>query len=90
MSTFPQRRLTIYIVASTVVIVSVLIMAPVLVRFRQSATPFDVRKAASTLITDGPYRFSRNPTYLSLTMLYLGIGLISDPPFTSGGTTALW
>ena len=58
-----------------VVIVSVLIMPPVLRRFRRAATPFDVRKAASTLITDGPYRFSRNPAYQSLKLLYVGIGL---------------
>jgi protein-S-isoprenylcysteine O-methyltransferase Ste14 len=66
--------LTRYVVASAIVIVSVLIMPPVLVRFRRAGTPFDVRKAASTLITDGPYRFSRNPAYLSLTLVYLGVG----------------
>ena len=66
---------TRYVVASAVVILSALIMPPVLARFRRAATPFDVRKGASALITDGPYRFSRNPAYLSLTMLYLGIGI---------------
>ena len=65
-----------YVIASILIIVSVLIMPPVLMRFRRAATSFDVRKAASTLITDGPYRFSRNPTYVSLTMLYLGVGIL--------------
>jgi hypothetical protein len=32
----------------------------------------------SRLITDGPYRFSRNPGYVSLTMLYLGLGILLD------------
>jgi protein-S-isoprenylcysteine O-methyltransferase Ste14 len=42
-----------------------------------SCTPFfDFRKAASVLITDGPYRFSRNPSYVALTLLYLGVGII--------------
>ena len=67
--------LTRYVAATAVVIVSVLIMPPVLGRFRRAATPFDVRKPASALISDGPYRFSRNPAYVSLTLLYLGIGL---------------
>jgi len=63
-----------YIVGSLLIVVNVLIMPPVLGRFRRAGTAFDVRKAASVLITDGPYRFSRNPSYVSLTLLYLGIG----------------
>ena len=43
-----------YVIASILIIASVLIMPPVLMRFRRAATPFDVRKAASSLITDGP------------------------------------
>ena len=55
---------------------SILIVPPVLVRFRRAGTTLDVRKAASALITDGPYRFSRNPLYVSLTMLYVGLGVV--------------
>ena len=65
-----------YIVGSLLIVVNVLIMPPVLRRFRRAGTSFDVRKAASVLITDGPYRFSRNPSYVSLTLLYLGVGII--------------
>jgi protein-S-isoprenylcysteine O-methyltransferase Ste14 len=67
-----------YVVAAALIIASILIMPSVLRHFRRAATPFDVRKAASSLITDGPYRFSRNPVYVSLTMLYLGIGILLD------------
>jgi protein-S-isoprenylcysteine O-methyltransferase Ste14 len=67
-----------YAIASILIVASVLIMPPVIMRFRRAATPFDVRKAASSLITDGPYRFSRNPAYVSLTLLYLGIGILID------------
>jgi protein-S-isoprenylcysteine O-methyltransferase Ste14 len=66
---------TKYLIAAILIIASILIMPFVLMRFRRAATPFDVRKAASSLITDGPYRFSRNPTYVSLTLL-LGIGIL--------------
>ena len=65
-----------YIVGSLLIVVNVLIMPPVLRRFRRAGTTFDVRKAASVLITDGPYRFSRNPSYVALTLLYLGVGII--------------
>lgn len=65
-----------YTAGATLIIASVLIMPPVLLRFRRAGTTFDVHKAASALITDGPYRFSRNPTYVSLTMLYVGLGAV--------------
>jgi len=69
-------------VGSILVIASFAIMPPVLRRFRRAGTPFDVRKPATALITDGPYRFSRNPTYLSLTLLYVGVGALLDSAWT--------
>ncbi len=65
-----------YILGSLLIGVSGLLITGVLRRFRRAGTTFDVRKAASVLITDGPYRFSRNPAYVSLTLLYLGVGII--------------
>jgi len=64
------------VVGTIVIVAGIAIMPPLLRRFRRAGTTFDVRKAASALITDGPYRFSRNPAYLALTLWYLGIGLI--------------
>ncbi len=29
-----------------------------------------------TVVTDGAFRYSRNPTYLSLTLLYVGVALV--------------
>jgi protein-S-isoprenylcysteine O-methyltransferase Ste14 len=52
------------------------IMPAVVSRFRRAGTAFDPHKPASALVTDGPYRFSRNPAYVALTLWYLGIGLI--------------
>jgi protein-S-isoprenylcysteine O-methyltransferase Ste14 len=46
--------------------------------FRRAGTPFDVRRPATALVTDGPYRLSRNPGYLSLTGLSLGIAFAAD------------
>ena len=65
-----------YIIGSVVILASGPIVPLVLRRFRRAGTTFDVRKPASALITEGPYRFSRNPSYVSLTLLYLGIGIL--------------
>jgi protein-S-isoprenylcysteine O-methyltransferase Ste14 len=35
-------------------------------------------KPVSNLVQDGPFRYSRNPGYLSLTMLYTGIAILRN------------
>ena len=65
-----------YVAGVVLLLPTIVIMPPVLTRFRRAGTSFDVRKPASVLITDGPYRFSRNPSYVSLTLLYVGLGII--------------
>ena len=55
---------------------SFVLIFPVLSQFRRAKTTFDVRKKPQTLISSGFYKYSRNPTYLSLSMLYLGGALL--------------
>ena len=38
-------------------------------------------RAASKLATDGPFRFSRNPIYVSHVAIVLGLGLLLGSPF---------
>ncbi len=40
---------------------------------RRAHTPIDPRRPVTRLVTDGPFRFSRNPAYLALAAYYLGI-----------------
>jgi protein-S-isoprenylcysteine O-methyltransferase Ste14 len=40
---------------------------------RRTDTPIDPRKSVSKLVSDGPFRYTRNPAYLSLIMIYTGI-----------------
>lgn len=43
--------------------------------FRRARTAILPIRPASRIVTGGPYRFTRNPMYLSLVMLYLGLTL---------------
>jgi len=42
---------------------------------RGADTTIRIDKAVSSLIQDGPFRYSRNPGYLALSMIYAGIAV---------------
>ena len=44
-------------------------------RFAMSKTPPEPWKPSNALVTSGPYRFTRNPMYIGMALLYLGIAL---------------
>lgn len=46
-------------------------------------------RAVSTLVTEGPFRYSRNPIYVSHVALVFGLGLLLGSPFTLLLTPAL-
>jgi protein-S-isoprenylcysteine O-methyltransferase Ste14 len=45
-------------------------------RFATAGTNVPTNLPTKALVTAGPYRFSRNPIYLALTAIYLGLGLL--------------
>lgn len=49
-----------------------------LASFRRAQTPVDISKPTRTIVTTGPYRFTRNPGYVSLAAIYVGIALLGD------------
>ncbi len=44
---------------------------------RRHQTTINPHRAASNLVETGPFRFSRNPIYLSLTVLLVGVGMLA-------------
>ena len=46
--------------------------------FRRAGTPIDVRKTPTALVTGGPFRYSRNPGYLSMAVIYAGLSLLMN------------
>src|SRR5215210_5101468 len=49
---------------------------------RRAETNVDPYMPATTIVTEGPYRFTRNPLYLSMTMIYGGVSALANalPP----------
>ncbi len=58
-----------------VVAVSVVIGCSAFNALIRSETAFDARKPTTLIVAHGAFRYSRNPTYLSLSLLYVGIAL---------------
>jgi protein-S-isoprenylcysteine O-methyltransferase Ste14 len=44
----------------------------------RAGTNVDPREPTTAIVTDGPFRYSRNPLYLSLVLFYLGGTLLID------------
>ena len=47
----------------------------------RARTAFDARKPTRTVVSDGAFHYSRNPTYLSLTLLHVGLALVLGLPW---------
>jgi protein-S-isoprenylcysteine O-methyltransferase Ste14 len=45
-------------------------------KMHSKRTPVTFIKATTTIISDGPYGYSRNPLYLSLLLLMLGLSIL--------------
>ena len=46
--------------------------------FRRQATAIIPHRPASTIVTSGPYRFTRNPMYIGMSVQYSGVALLLD------------
>lgn len=49
-----------------------------MLRFSRAGTPIPTWRPTTALVVEGPYRFSRNPIYVALSLAYAGLGLGFD------------
>ena len=64
-----------------VITMSVLLVIWAAKEIADAHTAFDARKPTTLIVTTGVYRFTRNPVYLSMIMLVIGIGLFLNSPW---------
>lgn len=65
----------------SVVAVSVLLVIAAVHELRRKKTAFDVRKPTSAIVRTGVFRLIRNPVYLSMMLLYVGLSLLINSPW---------
>jgi protein-S-isoprenylcysteine O-methyltransferase Ste14 len=44
---------------------------------RRAGTPIDPYEAPTALVTEGPFRHTRNPAYVGVTLIYTGLSLLT-------------
>lgn len=70
-----------YVIGAILIVVAVGLIFWGVRMMRRAGTSVSTRVATKALVTTGPFRLSRNPLYVSLTLCYLGIAI---------ATQALW
>lgn len=60
------------------IVLSLGLIAPAMISFRRARTSPIPVKPTTSIVETGPYRFTRNPMYVGLAMLYLGLTLWVD------------
>ncbi len=68
--------------AAAVIALSLALVISAVGQFRRHKTSFKPHEPSTALITEGPYRYSRNPMYLALSLLYAGLSITADGPWT--------
>jgi protein-S-isoprenylcysteine O-methyltransferase Ste14 len=66
---------TLWPVGATLVLGAVLLFLLSFQEFRAAGTSVRGQKPTTTLVRTGPYRFSRNPIYLSFILLVIGLSI---------------
>jgi protein-S-isoprenylcysteine O-methyltransferase Ste14 len=56
----------------TLVTVPFIVVAAAIAMFRRHHTPVNPRGHVATIVAEGPFRFTRNPMYVSLLLSYVG------------------
>lgn len=68
--------------AAILVIAPLAVMPSVFAAFRRADSAYDVRVVPKRLVTEGAFRYSRNPGYLGLMVLGVGLAILFDNPWT--------
>ncbi len=74
----PGHHLIIYTLGISWILLGVLLAGWALFTFRQAGTSPNPHRASTTLAVQGPFTVTRNPIYLGMAMLCIGISLLAN------------
>lgn len=76
LSTHTHVEILLRVCGQIVLAASMLLMGCAMHTFRRHGTAIMPNQPAQAVVQSGPYRYTRNPMYLGLTFMQLGLGLI--------------
>ena len=76
----PAWRIPRFVAGGVLVLVGVAVAARAKRRFDAAGTATNPLRPTSALVAAGPYRFTRNPMYLGMALLYAGLAVAFDGP----------
>ena len=68
-------------VGAASIITGIGLLGSFLSAFRRARTPVDPYTPSEAIVTDGPYRLTRNPAYLGMALIYGGIAIVANAPW---------
>jgi protein-S-isoprenylcysteine O-methyltransferase Ste14 len=70
-----------WVLGAFLIVVPFLILPSVLALFRRTGSHYDVRRVPQALVTEGVFRFTRNPGYVLGVAFCAGVGLAANNPW---------
>jgi protein-S-isoprenylcysteine O-methyltransferase Ste14 len=67
-----------FLVAAVLIVIGAAMLTSAMGRFRAAGTNVPTPMPSTALVTNGLYSLSRNPIYISLTLIYLGLAVAFD------------
>lgn len=67
-----------YVIGAVLIVPAVALGASGVLCFRRAGTHVEPYKPTTALVSDGPYRWSRNPLYVALLLAYAGTAIAVD------------
>jgi protein-S-isoprenylcysteine O-methyltransferase Ste14 len=79
--TLPGFALLQWIVGGPLILIGVAIAAAGIRNFSRAGTPVPSNQPVRALVTTGIHRWSRNPIYVGMFLLYAGVGITARSPW---------
>ena len=77
----PGTDMLRWTIAACMILLGVAIMAAGIRNFSRAATPVPSNQPVRALVTSGIHGWSRNPIYLGMFLIYVGIGIAAQSPW---------